>query len=76
MATGVTWRSWGQSTASGSGRVQVSVNGRAVSVPATLLLTNVVNGPVGPQFTRLTVTWTGPPPDGRSQDTYVLQMQG
>jgi hypothetical protein len=76
MATGVSWRSWGTSTASGSGTVQLTVNGHPASAPATLLLSEVVDGPVGPQFSRLTVTWTGTPPDGKQQAVYSLQPQG
>jgi hypothetical protein len=76
MATGVSWHSWGSSTASGSGTVQLTVNGHAASAPATLLLSDVVNGSVGPQFSRLTVTWAGTSPDGKQQDVYSLQRQG
>ena len=76
MATGVSWRSWGTSTASGSGTVQMTINGHPVSAPATLLLSEVVDGAVGPQFSRLTVTWSGMPPDGKQQDVYSLQTQG
>jgi hypothetical protein len=75
-ATGVSWRSWGSASASGSGTVHLQVKGQAVAAPAALLLTGVVDGPVGPQFTRLTVTWTGTPPDGNARDTYHLQVQG
>jgi hypothetical protein len=75
-ATAVSWRSWGTSTASGSGTVQLTANGHPASGPATLLLSEVVDGPVGPQFSRLTVTWTGTSPDGKQQDVYSLQSQG
>jgi hypothetical protein len=54
----------------------MTINGHPVSAPATLLLSEVVDGPVGPQFSRLTVTWTGTPPDGKQQDVYSLQTQG
>jgi hypothetical protein len=76
MATGVSWRSWAPEVAAGSGTVHLQVNGQPVSAPATLLLSDVVSGPVGPQFTRLTVTWTGTPPDGKARETYHLQIQG
>jgi hypothetical protein len=76
MATGVAWRSWESASAQGSGTVHLDINGQAVSAPAALLLSNVVNGPVGPQFTLLTVTWSGTPPDGKPQDRYHLQVQG
>ena len=73
MATGVSWKSWDHSGATGSGTVSLQVAGRATSAPATLSLSTVVAGPVGPQFTILTVTWTGSSPDGKAQDTYHLQ---
>jgi hypothetical protein len=76
MATGVSWRSWAPAGASGSGTVHLQVNGRPLSAPAALLLSDVVNGPVGPQFTVLTVTWTGTPPDGNAKDTYHLKVVG
>jgi hypothetical protein len=76
MATGVSWRSWEQTLASGSGTVHLQVNGQPVSAPATLRLSQVSDGPVGPQYTLLTVTWTGTPPDGKPSETYRLQVQG
>jgi hypothetical protein len=76
MATDVSWRSWAPAVASGSGTVHLLVKGQSVSAPAALLLTDVVAGPVGPQFTRLTVTWTGTPPDGNARDTFRLQVVG
>ncbi len=76
MATDVTWRSWQPAAATGTGTVHLQVNGRTVAAPAALALSQVVNGPVGPQFTLLTVTWTGTAPDGNPSDTYHLQVQG
>jgi hypothetical protein len=76
MATGVTWRSWGPATATGTGTVHLQVHGQAIASAANLALDRVVVGAVGPQFTRLTVTWTGGSPDGRPQDVYPLQVQG
>jgi hypothetical protein len=76
VATGVTWRSWGTATATGSGTVHLQVHGQAVTAAATLLLSRVVTGSVGPQYTRLTITWTGVSPDGRPQDIYQLQVLG
>jgi hypothetical protein len=52
------------------------INGQPASAPATLTLGDVVDGSVGPQFTLLTVTWTGTSPDGKRQDVYRLQVQG
>jgi hypothetical protein len=74
MATGVSWQSWVQSGASGSGSVHLVIDGRATIAAATLRLDEVVDGPVGPQFSRLTVTWTGTSPDGRTDDVYRLQV--
>jgi hypothetical protein len=76
IATGVSWQAWGTSTASGSGTVQLAVHGHTTAAPAALRLSEVVNGPVGPQFSRLTVTWTGASPDGKPQEVYSLQIQG
>jgi hypothetical protein len=76
MATGVSWRSWASSGAAGSGMVHLVVAGQATVAAATLTLDEVVVGPVGPQFSRLTVTWTGASPDGRPQDAYRLEMDG
>jgi hypothetical protein len=76
MATDVAWRSWQPAAASGTGTVHLQVNGHPVAAAAALMLSRVVNGPVGPQFTVLTVTWTGAAPDGNPSDTYHLQVQG
>jgi hypothetical protein len=76
MATDVAWRSWQPATASGTGTIHLQVNGHPVTAPAALSLSQVVKGPVGPQFTLLTVTWTGTAPDGNPRDTYHLQVQG
>lgn len=72
MATGVQWSSWGASTASGTGTVHMTVGGQAASGQADLALSDVVTGSSGPQFTVLTVTWTGRSPDGHPTDTYRL----
>jgi hypothetical protein len=76
MATGVTWDAWGATSASGAGKVHVEVGGRPASGAGRLVLDMVAVGPVGPQFRRLTVTWTGPSPDGHAQDTYSLAAGG
>lgn len=75
-ATGVAWTTWNRSGATGAGLVNLQVDGRTISAPATLTLRAVVVGPAGPQFSLLTVTWTGPSPDGRPQDSYHLQLGG
>lgn len=74
MATGVSWQSWTAGSASGTGTVHLVVKDQPASAPANLKLDQVKTGPVGPQFSRLTVTWTGASPDGRTQDTYPLQL--
>ena len=66
----------GQPGASGTGTVHLLVNGQAASGLATLTLADVVIGSVGPQFTRLTVTWTGTSPTGTPAVTYQLQPGG
>jgi hypothetical protein len=75
-ATEVSWASWGASEAHGSGTVNLQVDGRPTSSPAALRLSTVVDGPVGPQFSVLTVTWQSDSPDGKAQDTYRLQLGG
>jgi hypothetical protein len=73
MATGVTWRSWGDTAAVGSGTMHLVVNGQPTARPATLDLADVASGSVGPQFTRLTVTWIGSSPTGSPRASYHLQ---
>ena len=72
MVTGLEWTSWGPSTAAGSGTVHMTVGGRTASGQADLALSDVVTGSSGPQFTVLTVTWSGRSPDGHATDTYHL----
>lgn len=75
VATGVAWSSWGTQSAAGTGTVEVSPRGRPVTAVARLLLSQVRSGSSGPQFTLLTVTWTGPSPDGHPSDVYHLSME-
>lgn len=70
--TGISWTSWSSSAASGTGTVHLQVGGKPVQAAAHLTLGTVVSGSVGPQFTRLTVSWIGTSPDGHSQDSYSL----
>jgi hypothetical protein len=72
MATGLHWSSWTQGSAAGSGTVQLTVAGRPASQGAHVALTDVVSGESGPQYTELTVTWTGPSPTGHPVDTFRL----
>jgi len=72
MATGVTWGAWTASTAAGSGTVHLVKGATSATAPGRLSLSDVVTGPIGPQFTLLTVTWIGPSPDGKSTDTFRL----
>lgn len=72
VVTGLEWSSWGPSTAAGSGTVHMTVGGQPVSGQAGLALSDVVTASTGPQFTVLTVTWSGRSPDGHATDTYHL----
>lgn len=72
MATGVTWSSWTATSALGTGDVHLTAGGRQVTAPADLRLSDVRNGSTGPQFTILTVTWTGASPDGKPVETYDM----
>lgn len=71
-ATDVTWSSWSDSAASGTGDVNLVTGGRSSTAPARLQLSEVVDGSGGPQFTVLDVTWTGTSPDGHPTDTFRL----
>jgi hypothetical protein len=73
MATGVTWRSWDATGAAGAGTVHVVVHGQPAARPAILSLAGVTDGGSGPQFSQLTVTWTGPSPTGSPRVSYHLQ---
>lgn len=75
MATGVSWSSWGAQSAAGTGTVEVSSRGRAVTAAARLVLGDVRSGSSGRQFTLLTVTWTGSSPDGHASDVYHLSPE-
>jgi hypothetical protein len=74
MATGVSWAYWSPTSATGTGKVHLSVGGRPVEAPARLSLAQVRTGSTGPQYSQLTVTWTGPSPDGHRQDVYRLAV--
>jgi hypothetical protein len=74
MATGVQWATWTSTSARGTGTVNLDVGGRSVSSPARLLLEDVVGSVDGPQYSVLTVTWTGTSPDGHPTDTYHLTV--
>jgi hypothetical protein len=76
MATGVSWRSWGTTTASGTGTVHLLAKGRPATGLATLTLADVATGSVGPQFRRLTVAWMGTSPTGTPEVVYHLQPGG
>jgi hypothetical protein len=69
MATGVKWSDWTSTSASGHG--EVAVTGRPPH-PASLRLGSVVATGAGPQFSLLTVTWSGTSPDGHPADTFHL----
>ena len=71
-ATNITWSTWTASGATGSGTVHLVEPGSTATAPGRLALSDVVNGPVGPQFTLLTVSWVGASPDGKTTDTFRL----
>ena len=75
MATGVSWTSWNAASAAGTGSVHLVAAGKPVVAPGRLTLGTVKQGSMGPQFTRLTVTWTGTSPDGHPSDVYPLQIE-
>jgi hypothetical protein len=56
--------------------IPLAVSGRPAPVPAALAVSQVVNGPLGPRFSRLLVTWVGTAPDDRPQSVYGLQIGG
>jgi hypothetical protein len=73
MATGIQWASWDLSGATGTGTVHLQVSGAPEEATAALRLSDVISSASnGPQFTRLTVTWTGHSPDGRASDSFHL----
>jgi hypothetical protein len=72
MATGVEWSSWTSTAAAGTGDVHLTTGGKQVSGQADLRLSDVRVGASGPQFTLLTVAWTGMSPDGRPTETFPL----
>jgi hypothetical protein len=72
MATNVTWSAWTASGASGSGTVHLVNGATSATAPGRLALSQAATGPLGPQFTLLTVTWIGPSPDGKASDTFRL----
>ena len=74
MATGVTWKSWTTTGASGTGLVHLKVAGRDVAAWARLDLSDIQASTSGPQFSHLEITWTGARPDGKSTDAFPLSV--
>lgn len=72
--TDVAWTSWTGSGATGTGTVHLSASGNHASAPASLELSKVVQTGNGPQFSELTVTWTGTSPDGHPTDQFHLAV--
>jgi hypothetical protein len=70
MATSVKWTAWGSTVATGSGLLHL----QSSSVPAKLVLSEPVDTPQGPQFSKLTVTYTGASPDGHASDQFRLAV--
>lgn len=76
MATDVIWSTWTATGATGTGSVHLTSGTSTSTAPARLTLSQVVSGSVGPQFSLLTVTWTGTSPDGHPIDTFHLAPGG
>lgn len=72
--TGIHWTSWTANGAEGSGTVNLAGAQGHGSGGARLQLGTVVQSGNGPQFSRLTVTWTGASPDGRPTDEFQLAV--
>jgi len=70
--TGITWTSWSSTNAAGRGTVHLYVAGKEVSAAASLTLGGVKQTSNGLQFSSLSLTWTGPSPDG--QPTLTLPV--
>ncbi|MBV9661688.1 MAG: hypothetical protein JO337_11080 [Acidimicrobiales bacterium] len=74
VVTGSKWTSWTATGAVGTGLVHLKVSGHDTAAPAGLALSTVVRTPGGPQFSSLTVTWTGASPDGQPSDAFRLAV--
>ena len=73
MITSARWTAWDSGGASGTGVVHLGSSSSAGS-PARLSLSRVVPTPQGPQFSRLTATYTGSSPGGRASDQFNLAV--
>ena len=62
--TGITWTSWSSTSATGRGTVHLYVKGKLVNAGAKLTLGGVKQTANGLQFSTVSLTWTGPSPDG------------
>ncbi len=72
IVTGVSWTSWSSTTAAGMGTVHLYVAGKSVSAAASLTLSDVTQTSNGLQFSKLSLAWSGPSPDG--QPTLALPL--
>ena len=77
VANGLTWSEWNASTAVGRGTVNEvtcvpdCADGRDVAYPVNVSLSEPVKAQDGKTyFTRITVTYTGPAPNGAHTETY------
>jgi hypothetical protein len=75
MATDVHWTSWDANGAEGQGTVHLTVNGHPVTAPAHLILSDVVTGAEGPQFSVLEIQWIGTSPTGSPSQRVALVVQ-
>ena len=69
---GAKWTAWTPTGATGTGTVSARVDGKKVQGPASVTLAKAVTTENGPQFSALTVTWTGTSPDGHPTDTFAV----
>lgn len=72
--TGARWVSWTPAGATGTGTVNLVSGGHTATGTAKLQLGQVDQTPSGPQFSELTVTWTGSSPDGHAVDRFHLAV--
>lgn len=73
IATDLRWTTWNDTAATASGVVHLKIGGVQHDAPAALRLSDVSrSADRGPQFSLLTVTWSGASPDGHPSDTYRL----
>lgn len=74
----MTWHSWTSSAATGQGRFWAKLcrpscaEGKIGRYPVAVRLSAVRSSPAGPWFSRLTVSWPGRRPPGRTPGSFPL----